>query len=83
VDIFLIAFLIRNANEYNRRLNSLPVLLTNPSTYFEKPFKAADPAAFFTAYFFLFHQQQQGQAMLLYLLNFLYRLQRSFLEYAA
>ncbi len=26
-------------------LNSLPVLLTNPSTYFEKPFKAADPAA--------------------------------------
>jgi hypothetical protein len=47
VDIFLIAFQIENANEYNRGLNSLPVLLTNPSTYFEKPFKAADPAALF------------------------------------
>lgn len=46
-------------------LNSLPVLLTNLSTYFEKPFKAADPAAlFFIICYFLFHQQQQDQAML-------------------
>ena len=46
-------------------LNSLPVLLTNPSTYFEKPFKAADPAALFLiACYFLFHQQQQDQVKL-------------------
>ena len=47
MDIFLIAFLIRNTMEHVWGLNSLPVLLTNPSTYFEKPFKAADPAALF------------------------------------
>ena len=47
MDIFLIAFLFRNTIEHVWGLNSLPVLLTNPSTYFEKPFKAADPAALF------------------------------------
>ena len=70
MDIFLIAFLIRNTIEHIWGLNSLPVLLTNPSTYFEKPFKAADPAAlFFTACYFLFHQQQWDQATLWYHLN--------------
>jgi hypothetical protein len=65
VDIFLIAFQIENADEYIRRLNSLPVLLTNPSRYFEKPFKAADPAALFlTTCYSLYHQQQQDQAKL-------------------
>ena len=65
MDIFLIAFQIENADEYIRRLNSLTVILTNPSTYFEKPFKAADPAALFliTCYS-LSHQQQQDQVKL-------------------
>ena len=65
MDIFLIAFQIENANEYNWGLNSLPVILTTPSTYFEKPFKAADPAALFliTCYS-LYHQQLQDQVKL-------------------
>jgi hypothetical protein len=47
VDIFLIAFSTGNETEHVWELNSLPVLLTSPSTYFEKPSKAADPAALF------------------------------------